>query len=278
MADLNINFDISSKNVDLSKLGTDTSSNLTLDFSAAKNVKPDNYLNEFGGSSKSEMETLDLNIDLDTQFFNVNDKETFSFETKGFTNDTTFNVESKTTDLNINNDQKTNKFNIDFSLNKENSSKGNGALNSYEMNFQNSGNSKQTQNNNQIDTQNKVDINIDKMNNGTKTSTNTQFTQTSSQTSSKPTQQTQMNSFSNMDNTSVKDDVLSDKNIANQSMEKPKDVITLQSKDNNGNIIIWCVHDKTFTYGSYYKIYKNQDLVFVIEKEQEHIEIPIINK
>ena len=237
MADLNINFDISSKNVDLSKLGTDTSSNLTLDFSAAKNVKPDNYLNEFGGSSKSEMETLDLNIDLDTQFFNVNDKETFSFETKGFTNDTTFNVESKTTDLNINNDQKTNKFNIDFSLNKENSSKGNGALNSYEMNFQNSGNSKQTQNNNQIDTQNKVDINIDKMNNGTKTSTNTQFSQTSSQTSSQPTQQTQMNSFSNMDNASVKDDVLSDKNITNQSMEKPKDVITLQSKDNNGNII-----------------------------------------
>lgn len=48
--------------------------------------------------------------------------------------------------------------------------------------------------------------------------------------------------------------------------------------DNEGNIIIWCVHDKTFIYGSYYKIYKNQDLVFVIEKEQEHIEIPIINK
>lgn len=48
--------------------------------------------------------------------------------------------------------------------------------------------------------------------------------------------------------------------------------------DNEGNIIIWCVHDKTFTYGSYYKIYKNKDLVFVIEKEQEHIEIPIINK
>lgn len=39
-------------------------------------------------------------------------------------------------------------------------------------------------------------------------------------------------------------------------------------------IILWCTHDKSYKYGSYYKIDKNNDnIYYVIEKETEYREI-----
>lgn len=40
-------------------------------------------------------------------------------------------------------------------------------------------------------------------------------------------------------------------------------------------IIIWCIHDKNYKYGAYYKIDKDKNVYFVLEKEQDHIEILI---
>ena len=47
----------------------------------------------------------------------------------------------------------------------------------------------------------------------------------------------------------------------------------LDVDNDKDEIIIWCIHDRNYKYGSYYKIDKDKNVYFVIEKETEHIEI-----
>lgn len=38
-------------------------------------------------------------------------------------------------------------------------------------------------------------------------------------------------------------------------------------QDDQGNTIIWATHDRDYNFGSYYKIDKDQNVYFVIERE-----------
>lgn len=46
----------------------------------------------------------------------------------------------------------------------------------------------------------------------------------------------------------------------------------------NDNIIIWCVHNKDYTYGQYYRIDRNNNIFLCNDKETEYYEFQLETK
>lgn len=224
MADLNINFNISSKNVDLSNLTTNSSTDLNRSMNLEFNSSNSEVTNKFGGTSTSQMETLDLSIKEPSNKIESSNTETVSFEAKELASNSTFNVQQG-------NQAKTSDRSLNVNLNDKNSSTMT-SNRQVELNntksINNNSNNQTAINNNQS----KQDINIP---NTSSTSTTSSMSQTSSTFTSSINNQNTPNASANTLN--MKDNIASrDNKDFNQTIDS-KQVITLQTKDNNGNII-----------------------------------------